>query len=98
MGEKSIQGALFSIFSRIGIVPKISLFTRLDLGQLFAAGSFPVIENERLSQTSNQYFMVSKKIGLIFQTIKHMEKLEVKNKETCLPLGSDQMIKQQKIQ
>jgi 2-polyprenyl-3-methyl-5-hydroxy-6-metoxy-1,4-benzoquinol methylase len=61
MGEKPIQRGVFSILSRIGIIPEISLFKRFDLERLFAIGSFSIIENECLSQTSHQYFIVSKK-------------------------------------
>lgn len=61
MGEKPIQGGLFSIFSKIRIVPKVSLFKQPDLERLLTAQNFIIIENECLPKTSNQYFIVSKK-------------------------------------
>lgn len=60
MGEKPFQGRLFSIFSKIGIVPKISLFKRLDLERLISE-NLNIIESECLPKTSNQYFIVSRK-------------------------------------
>ena len=60
MGEKIIQGSLFSIFSKIGIVPKVNLFKRLDLERLIAE-NFNIIESECLPKTSNQYFIASRK-------------------------------------
>ncbi len=60
MGEKTIQRSLFSVISKIGIIPKISLFKQLDLEKLIAT-NFSIIESECLPNTSNQVFIIAKK-------------------------------------
>lgn len=61
MGEKPFLRSLFSIFSKLGIVPQIKSFKPHDLEQLLTSENFEIIENKFLSETSNQYFIVSKK-------------------------------------
>lgn len=61
MGEKPFLSGLFSIFSKVGIVPQIKPFKLPSLEQLFTNESFEIIENKFLPETSNQYFIVAKK-------------------------------------
>lgn len=59
MGEKPFLNDLFSIFSRLGIVPQIKSFKLHDLQKLLTNEGFEIKENKVLSGTSNQYFIVS---------------------------------------
>jgi 2-polyprenyl-3-methyl-5-hydroxy-6-metoxy-1,4-benzoquinol methylase len=61
MGEKPFLSGLFSIISKIGIVPQIKPFKLPSLEELFTNESFEIIENKFLLETSNQYFIVAKK-------------------------------------
>jgi 2-polyprenyl-3-methyl-5-hydroxy-6-metoxy-1,4-benzoquinol methylase len=61
MAEKPFLNLLYSVLGRVGIIPKISSFTRYELEQLLANERFIIAENTKLIETSNQYFMVAKK-------------------------------------
>lgn len=63
MGEKPMLSALLSIFSKFGMVPPMKSFKQNDLEQLLTADGFEIVEKVLLLGTSNQYFVVSKKMG-----------------------------------
>jgi 2-polyprenyl-3-methyl-5-hydroxy-6-metoxy-1,4-benzoquinol methylase len=62
MGEKSVLNSIFSIVSKIGIIPKVKSFKFLELENLITKENFKTIENRCLHQNSTQYFIVAKKI------------------------------------
>jgi ubiquinone/menaquinone biosynthesis C-methylase UbiE len=61
MGEKPLMKSLFAFLSKLKLVPKIKSFKQNDLVQLLTTAGFEIIVNEKLSNTSNQYFIVAKK-------------------------------------
>lgn len=63
MGGKPLLSGIFSLFSKIGIVPRIHPFKIADLERLLTIERFEITENQLLPGTSNQYFMVAKKAG-----------------------------------
>ena len=62
MGERPILNSLFSVGSKIGILPKIKSFKIFELEHLFINGNFEIIETECLPHNSPQYFLIAKKI------------------------------------
>jgi 2-polyprenyl-3-methyl-5-hydroxy-6-metoxy-1,4-benzoquinol methylase len=62
MGEKPVLSSLFSVAGKIGIIPTIRSFKKIELEDLIANGNFEIIETECLHQSSQQYFIVAKKI------------------------------------
>lgn len=61
MGEKPFLNSLFSIFSKIALVPQIKPFKLNDLEKLLTMESFEISESKLLPETSNQYVIISKK-------------------------------------
>ncbi|MEP2670143.1 MAG: methyltransferase domain-containing protein [Cyclobacteriaceae bacterium] len=61
MANKPLFSGMLSILSKIGMVPKIQSFQRQELEHLLTAASFKIIQSEKLTGTSNQYFMVGRK-------------------------------------
>ena len=61
MGEKPILNSIFSIFSKLGIIPKIISFKFSDLEHLLTNENLEIIETECLHKKSEQYFIVAKK-------------------------------------
>ncbi|MFH1526570.1 MAG: class I SAM-dependent methyltransferase [Bacteroidota bacterium] len=61
MGEKLLLSRIFSIFSKVGIVPRIKSFKLYDLEQSLTDANFTIVEDDKLVGTSNQYFTVAKK-------------------------------------
>ncbi len=61
MGEKPFLNSLFSMFSKIALVPQIKPFKLNELEKLITMESFEMTESKLLPATSNQYFIVSKK-------------------------------------
>jgi 2-polyprenyl-3-methyl-5-hydroxy-6-metoxy-1,4-benzoquinol methylase len=62
MGEKPILNGLFSMAGKIGIIPTIRSFKKTELEDSIANGNFEIVETECLHQSSQQYFIVAKKI------------------------------------
>jgi len=62
MGEKPILNSLFSIASKLRIIPKIKPFRFHELKGLITNGNFEICEAECLHLSSLQYFIVAKKI------------------------------------
>jgi 2-polyprenyl-3-methyl-5-hydroxy-6-metoxy-1,4-benzoquinol methylase len=62
MGEKPVLNSLFSIAGKIGIIPKITSFKFAELGSLITKENFEIVETECLQLSSQQYFIVAKKI------------------------------------
>lgn len=62
MANKPLFSSILSLLSRIGIVPDITSFTPKQLEQLLADENFAIVETGKLAGTSNQYFIVGKKI------------------------------------
>jgi 2-polyprenyl-3-methyl-5-hydroxy-6-metoxy-1,4-benzoquinol methylase len=62
MGEKKFLSTFLSLFSKLGLVPRIRSFMVSDLEAAFANENFLIIENECLHQSSQQYFIVAKKV------------------------------------
>jgi len=61
MGEKPILNSIFSIVSKIGIIPKIKSFKFPELEHLLTNENLEIIEKECLHKKSEQYFIVAKK-------------------------------------
>ncbi len=61
MGEKPLLSGLFSVIGKMGIMPKIKSFKQNDLKQLLTQENFKIVENQKLVDTSNQYFIIVKK-------------------------------------
>lgn len=61
MANKPVFSGVLSILSKVGIVPKIQSFQRQELEHLLTVASFEIIQSEKLTGTSNQYFMVGRK-------------------------------------
>jgi len=61
MGEKPILNSIFSIVSKIGIIPKIKSFKFPELEHLLTKENLEIIETEYLHKKSEQYFIVAKK-------------------------------------
>jgi 2-polyprenyl-3-methyl-5-hydroxy-6-metoxy-1,4-benzoquinol methylase len=62
MGEKPFLGILFSLVSKIGLIPKISHLKISGLEDLLVNNKFEIIEKECLHQSTQQYFIAGKKI------------------------------------
>jgi len=62
MGEKPILNSLFSIGSKIGIIPKINSFKISGLEHLFIKENFELIETDCLKPNAPQYFLIAKKL------------------------------------
>jgi 2-polyprenyl-3-methyl-5-hydroxy-6-metoxy-1,4-benzoquinol methylase len=62
MGEKPLLNSLFSIVSKIGIMPEINSFRNSDLLNLFIREKFKIIETNCLKLNSPQYSLIAKKI------------------------------------
>ncbi|PKR77398.1 class I SAM-dependent methyltransferase [Halalkalibacillus sediminis] len=62
LGEKKLLSGFLFMGSKINIVPKINSFNRNDLVNTFEEGNFSVIDTECLKKSSQEYFIVSKKI------------------------------------
>lgn len=61
MANKPVFSGVLSILNKVGMVPKIQSFQRQELEHLLTAASFEIIQSEKLTGTSNQYFMVGRK-------------------------------------
>jgi len=61
IGEKPILNSIFSIVSKIGIIPKIKSFKFPELEHLLTNENLEIIEKECLHKKSEQYFIVAKK-------------------------------------
>ncbi|MEQ8363982.1 MAG: methyltransferase domain-containing protein [Cyclobacteriaceae bacterium] len=61
MANKPFFSGILSVFSKIGIVPKITSFNHQELEHLLTNEGLEIIESEKLTGTSNQYFIVGKK-------------------------------------
>ncbi len=62
MGEKTFPSILLSLVSKIGLIPNIRSFKISELEDSIANGNFEIIETECLHQSSQQYFIVAKKV------------------------------------
>ncbi len=62
MGEKTFLSILFSLVSKIGLIPNIRSFKISELEDSIANGNFEIVETECLHQSSQQYFIVAKKL------------------------------------
>ncbi|XMB66614.1 class I SAM-dependent methyltransferase [Mycoplasmatota bacterium zrk1] len=62
MGEKRFLRKLLYLLSKIGLVPNIRSFKIFELVDLIDNGNFIEVETECLNQSSQEYFVVSKKI------------------------------------
>lgn len=62
MGEKKFSSTLLSLVSKIGLVPAIRSFKFSELENSIVNGNFKIVEIECLRQSSQQYFIVAKKI------------------------------------
>jgi hypothetical protein len=62
MGEKPILSSLFSIASKIGLIPEIKPFRFPELEGLMIKSNFEIVETECLHLNTRQYFNVAKKI------------------------------------
>jgi hypothetical protein len=62
MGEKPILKSLFSIASKLRIIPKIKPFRFHELKDLITKGNFEIGETQCLHLSSQQYFIIAKKI------------------------------------
>ena len=62
MGEKPFLSSLLSLVSKIGLVPSIRSFRISELQDSIASGNFEIVETECLVQSSQQYFIVAKKV------------------------------------
>lgn len=62
MGEKTFLRKLLFILSKIGLVPNIRSFKISELIELIDNGNFMKVETECLRQSSQEYFVVAKKI------------------------------------
>jgi 2-polyprenyl-3-methyl-5-hydroxy-6-metoxy-1,4-benzoquinol methylase len=62
MGEKPILSSLFSVAGKVGIIPTIRAFKKSELENSITNENFEMIETECLHQSSQQYFIVTKKI------------------------------------
>ncbi len=61
MGEKPILNSIFSIVSKIGIIPKIRAFKFPELEHLLTKENLEIIETECLHKRSKQYFFAARK-------------------------------------
>jgi 2-polyprenyl-3-methyl-5-hydroxy-6-metoxy-1,4-benzoquinol methylase len=64
-GEKPLLNSLFSIGSKIGIMPKIKSFKVSELEHLFIKENFEIIETDCLKLNSPQYSLIAKKLKRI---------------------------------
>jgi 2-polyprenyl-3-methyl-5-hydroxy-6-metoxy-1,4-benzoquinol methylase len=62
LGEKPLLSFLLSTASKIGLVPKIRSFKLSDLEDSISTGNFEIIETQCLVQSSQQVFIVAKKV------------------------------------
>ena len=62
MGEKPFLSSVLSLVSKIGLVPSIRSFRISELQDSIASGNFEIVETECLAQSSQEYFMVAKKV------------------------------------
>lgn len=65
MGEMSIMNSLFSIGSKIGIIPKIQSFKIYELEHFFIKEKFEIIETGILKQNSPQFLLIAKNLKSI---------------------------------
>ncbi|MCK4890945.1 MAG: class I SAM-dependent methyltransferase [Candidatus Aminicenantes bacterium] len=63
MGEKPILNSIFSIVSKIGIIPKIRAFKLPELEHLLIKENLEIVETKCLHKRSKQYFFVAKKLS-----------------------------------
>lgn len=61
MGEKPLLSGLFSMVSKLGIVPKINAFKRPELIQYLTEGNLNLVKHEKVAQTTNEYFIAARK-------------------------------------
>ncbi|MEN8122853.1 MAG: class I SAM-dependent methyltransferase [Bacteroidota bacterium] len=61
MGEKPLLKRIFSIFGKLGFVPKINSFKFLGLEHLLTKENLEIVETECIHNKPEQYFIVSKK-------------------------------------
>jgi 2-polyprenyl-3-methyl-5-hydroxy-6-metoxy-1,4-benzoquinol methylase len=62
MGEKPFSSTLLSLASRVGLVPKIRSFKISELENSIADEKFEIIGTELLNKSTQEYFIVAKKI------------------------------------
>ena len=62
MGEKPFLSSVLSLVSKIGLVPSIRSFRISELQDSIASGNFEIVETECLAQSSQEYFIVAKKV------------------------------------
>ncbi|MGS2760640.1 class I SAM-dependent methyltransferase [Sinomicrobium sp. M5D2P9] len=62
MGEKPVLSGCLSMLGRMGFVPRIKSFEVTDLQGLLTAEGFEILKNEKLPKTSDQYFIVVRKL------------------------------------
>lgn len=61
LSGKSILNSVFSIISKIGVLPNIKRFEISELERLFKEANFEIIEIECLHKRTNQYLIIAKK-------------------------------------
>lgn len=61
MGERPFLNGIFSIGSKLGLIPKIQSFKLPELEDLITKENFKLVETECLHHKSQQYFIIAKK-------------------------------------
>ena len=62
MGEKKILNNLIVLAGKVGLVPNIKLFTLSNLVNTIEEKNFSIIETDCLRKSSQEYFIVARKI------------------------------------
>ena len=67
LGEKrTFLGGLLFFLIKIGIVPNMKYFKRIELENLITNGNFKIIERENISDTLPNYFLIAKKVNATY--------------------------------
>jgi len=62
MWEKPFLSFLLSFVSRIGLIPNVRSFKISELEDLITKGNFDIVETECLHLSSQEYFIIAKKV------------------------------------
>jgi len=64
LGEKrTMQSILYAVLSRMGVIPKINPFKRIDLVNMITSRGFTVIEEENLYASPPNCYLAARKTG-----------------------------------
>jgi len=62
MEKRSFTNILILLISKIGIIPYVKLFKVNELERLIVNGSFKIVEKVCLDQSTQQYFIIARKL------------------------------------